>query len=170
MDIEQPYTLISDRLQHLLKERFGAYFTTYYIGTPEQIPESALPALIIQTVRGGVDTDATMTDVISEETIINIVANAKDGFAAGDDNDNVMRQLQILVQKIDPATGSFSDSSILGVLRHKLTIDSTVIENSIRWDYGQNPRYNQDNDPLPSLCEAVISVTTTQRVFVTNRT
>lgn len=167
---EQAYQLISDRIMDLLRERFGAYFTTYYIGTPEQIPEAGLPALIIQTSRGSTDVDATMTDVVSEETIINVVANSKDGFAAGDDNDNVMRQLQMLVQRIDPTTGSFSDSSILGVLRSNLTMDSTIIDSTLQWDYGQNPRVNQDNDPLPSLCEAVISVTTTQRVLIPNRT
>lgn len=170
MDKQQSYQLVSDRLMNLIKENFGAYFKTYYIGAPEQIPESALPACIVQTVRGAGEVDATMTDITTEETVINLVANSKDGFAASDDDDTVMRQLQVLVQQIDPATNTYSTSSILGVIRSNLTLDSTIINSDVKWDYGQNPRVNETGDPISSLCEAVVSVTTTQRVLIPNRT
>ena len=51
-----------------------------------------------------------------------------------------------------------------------LTIDSTVIGNTVRWNYNQQPRFNQNNDPLPSISEVIISVETLQRVLALNRT
>jgi hypothetical protein len=165
---EQAYSMISDRILNLIKENFGAFFKAYYNGAPEQIPENAMPALIIQSVGGRTDLDATGTDLVIEESIINIIANSKDGFGASDDLDSVMRQLQILVQGIDPATGSFSDSSVLGVLRKNLTLDSTVIDNDVQWEYNRNPRIGNDSEEVSSICEAVINVTTRQRIIISN--
>jgi hypothetical protein len=164
MEQGQDKLLLSDRLINAMKANFGDLFVAYFNGAPELIAESALPCLIVQPLSGKGSVGATMTDDVTQQTMIHILANGKDGFGSSDDNDSIMHYIEKLVQGVDPVTGEYSQNSVLHVLRQNITLNTTIIDSDVAWDYNVTPRTDQ-----PSIMEAIVTVTTTERAYLANR-
>lgn len=154
----------SQKMRNLIQNKFGKLFNAYYIGIPDAIPEAAMPCIIIQKTGGSISVGATMTDERTEDIELHVALNGKIGWGTPSDDDTVMRQLQNLIEGIDPATGYYLDSSLMGLLRTNLTMDSTIINSDMIVNYDITPRTDQ-----PSICEAIITITIDERVLVPNR-
>jgi hypothetical protein len=152
-------------IRNLLLSTFGSVFTTYYIGAPGEIPEAALPCVIIQRVHTSYRAGATMTDDVTEDIMVHILDNGKNSWGAPDDDDTAMRKLQNLVEGRDPVTGAPLKTSIIYALRQNITFTSTIIDNDIDVNYDVTTRPD-----APTLVEAIITVKTVERVFLPNRT
>lgn len=155
----------SQQIMNLIKAQFGTLFNAYFIGSPDVIPDAALPCVIVQKRSASYKAGATMTDDKVEQISIHLLASGKDGFGAPDDDDTVMRQLQNMVEGADATTGQFLDSTIMGIVRKNITLSETIIDNAIEVNYDVTPRVDQ-----PNIMEAAIVVTTVERVFLPNRT
>lgn len=163
MDEEQAYLDGAQRIMKYVKQTFKDTFT-YFIGSPDEIPEDALPCLVVQKVAGQVSIGATNTDDLTEQIMIHILVNGKEGFNTPDDDDTVMRQLFNLVEARDPVTGSYKPTTLMYILRHNLTLGNTVINNDVETNYDVTPRA-----ALPSIVEGIVIVTLYEKIYVLNR-
>jgi hypothetical protein len=164
MEIEQVYTLLSERIINIIRDQFGSVFKAYFLGEPEMIPEAALPCVVVQKISGDVQVGATMTDIHTDQVVVHILVNGKDGFGTPDNEDNISHELEVLVEGLDETTGTYIPTSLMYAIRHNLTLDSTVIDHVEKINYGATPRVDQ-----PTIREAVITVTAETHVLVPNR-
>jgi hypothetical protein len=155
----------AQRLKNIIHEQFGNLFHAYFVGTPEVIPEAAMPCVVLQKVSGSVSAGATMTDDLQETVMVHLLVNGKDGFGSPDSDDTVMRQLFTLVEGRDPTSGQYLKTSVLYAIRHNLTLDETVINHNEDINYDVTPRSDQ-----PTVNECVVTVSIHERVLVPNRT
>lgn len=153
-------------IRNLLFSSFGNLFNSYFIGAPDLIPEAAFPCVVIQRVHTSYRAGATMTDEVTEDIMVHVLANGKIGWGTPDDDDTAMRVLQNLVEGRDPVTGYLLSTSVIGTLRKNITFGSTIIDNEIEVNYDVTPR----PDGQSTIVEAVLTVKTTERVFLPNRT
>lgn len=164
MTMESQQHLDGARLLYdVTRETFGDTFKAYYIGTPDMIPEAALPCVIIQKISGQFESSATGTDDRTEQVLIQVFASGKSGFGAPDSSDTVMQQLIDRIEAID-ANGNFKTTSFMSMLRRHLTLNDSVINNDvvINYDIEQSP-------DQPNIYEAIITVTLYRRVYITDR-
>lgn len=155
----------AQRLRNVIRNQFGSTFKAYFLGSPEAIPEAALPCIVFHKIAGQVTTGkATMSDDMTEQVLIHIILNGKDGFGAPDNDDTVERQLFTLVEGRDPQTGYYLPNTILYAIRHNLTLDSTVLDHAEDMNYSVAER-----DDQPTIYEAIITVSIQERITVLNR-
>lgn len=163
MDTDTVYLDGAERIMNLAKTTFGSLFT-YYLGAPDIIPESAMPALIVVKVAGTVTVDATMTDLVTEQVMIHMMVNGKIGYGTPDDDDTVMRQLFTMIEGRDPVTGFFLPTSLMYALRFNITLGNAILDSDIATNYDVTPRPDQ-----PTITEGLVVVTISERVLVPNR-
>lgn len=154
----------SQVMMNMIKKQFGDLFNAYFIGAPDVIPEAAFPCLVVQKTAASFTAGATMTDDKTEQIMIHVLANGKEGFGTPDDDDTVMRQIQNLVEGVDPASGQFLATSLMHVVRQNITFNDNIIDNSVEINYDVTVRPNQ-----PSIMEAIVVVTTKERMLLPNR-
>lgn len=165
MDDQNIYLDGAQRLKNVIELKFGAFFKAYFVGSPDVFPEAALPCIVFQKVSGSVSVGATMTDDLTEQIMVHIMVNAKEGFGTSDDDDTMMRQLFTIVEGRDPANGNYLPTSIMYAIRQNLTLTQTVYNHDEQINYDVTPRQNQ-----PNILEAIITVTIYEHVNVLNRT
>lgn len=153
-----------DRIMKLMKDTFGSNFNAYYEGDPIDIPKANLPCIVMETQAGRTQLDATSTDRVQSQINIRVIFNKADDFGASDTQDLTEKKLRTIVEGCDPATGQYLPNSIVGALRNKFTLSSSVIENDIDWQYDLQPR----TEDL-TTSEALIQVLAIRRVIVNNR-
>jgi len=164
MDGQNVYLDGAQRLKNVVEGVFGQLFKAYFIGSPDVIPEAALPAVVFQKVSGKVTLGPTMTDELTETVMAHFLVNGKDGFGTPDDDNTVMRQLFTLIEGRDPATGQYLPTSLMYAIRQNLTLDETVITHEETINYDVTPRVDQ-----PTIVEAIVTVAIQERVLVPNR-
>lgn len=155
----------AQRITKILKDTFGDVFKKYFIGAPNVIPEGALPCVITQKVAGRFKVGGTMSDDGTEQIMVHVLANGKDGFAAPTDDNTVMRQLFEQIEGINPVTGEFKTTSFMHALRTNITLDGYSTNFDVDVNYDATPRPEQ-----PTIYESVIMITIDHRVLVPNRT
>jgi hypothetical protein len=165
MEESQVYLDGAQRLRNVIEDKFGDTFNAYFIGSPDIIPNAAMPCIVFHKIAGKVSLGATMTDDLVEQVLIHILVNGKSGFGSPDNDDTVERQLFTLVEGRDPSTGNYLPTSIMYAIRQNLTLSSTVINHDEEMNYNITERPDQ-----PSIQEAIITVTIYERIIVANRT
>ncbi|MBS4040414.1 MAG: hypothetical protein KGZ81_07425 [Flavobacteriales bacterium] len=160
----QTYLDGAQLIRNIAQETFGDIFKEYFLGAPDDIPESALPCVVIQKVSGTFSSSATSTDDRTEEIVIVLNVNGKDGFGNPSSEDTVMRQLSNYIEEIDPATGSFKPTTLMGMLRRNLSLNGNVIDSSAEINYDVNMTPDQD-----TIYQAFVTVTLLRRVYITDR-
>lgn len=163
---ENTYALLTERLRDALRASFGDLFHEYFLGGPELIPEAALPCIIIDKISTKVTADgaATMTDDRTEQVLVHLLVNGKDGFGADDSEDMVAHQLELLVEGVDARDNQYLPSTILYAIRQNFTLNSTIIDHSESVSYATTTRKEQ-----PTIREALITITALSRIFAPNR-
>lgn len=133
------------RVLELMKDTFGDMFVTYFSGQPAEIPESALPCIMVSEAEGTVVTGATGTDVIQENILIVLALNKKDDIGANGEvaDDLTETRLRRLVKGQKPGPGGFPEyieQTVMYALRKHITLGDTVVGNSISTDFSINLR------------------------------
>lgn len=122
----------------LLKDAFGATFTTYYNGDPEAIPSFNLPALIIDQTGDDTIGGAFQEDDVTDHVVVKVVLDKRDDF----DGDLVKplnttaKKIRDYIGKIDPKTGTYANGTVKYVIRHALFKGVTILANDMKVDYG----------------------------------
>lgn len=165
-DSQNEFILLTERIKAMLEKTFGSVFKVYYLGGPDMIPEAALPCVIIDKVGSKLTADgaATMTDDRTEQVLVHMLVNGKDGFGTDDSEGTVAHQLETLVEGIDKTNGQYLPNTILYAIRQNLTLDSSIIDHSEDVNYAATTRTDQ-----PTIREALITITAISRVFAPNR-
>lgn len=165
MDEAQIYLDGAQRLKNVVEQQCGSLFKAYFVGSPDAIPEAALPCIIFHKIAGKISISTqTATDDLIEQVLIHIIVNGKDGFGSPDDDDNVERQLFTMVEGRDPQTGYYLPTSIMYAIRQNLTLSNTVYNHDESLNYNVTERPEQ-----PNLVEAIITATIYEHVLVVNR-
>jgi hypothetical protein len=165
MDESHVYLDGAQRLKTAVEAKFGAMFN-YFIGTPLIMPpEAAYPVMIFQKVSGHVEVGASGADDLTEQILIQIIFNDKEGYGTPDDDDTVMRKIFTLVEGRDPTSGTYLADTIMYVIRKNLTLSSTVIDHAEDINYDVTTQQDQS-----TLAEAIITVKFSERIIVGSRT
>ena len=156
---------IADEIIELLKTNLGsAGFKQYYFGDPIAIPQSLLPAIIVEYESSDITVATTAQDDIFDVLVIKLVFNKKSEFNRAADEVAGHRRLRELAQGIDSSNSELSQSSVVGLLRKNFTLSSNADDQTITVDYGIMPR------PEEVITEeAHIRATIRQLTTVTNR-
>jgi hypothetical protein len=165
MNNGQVYLDGAQRLKKVIEEQFGSLFHVYFIGSPDVIAEAAMPCVVFHKIAGRVTVGATQSDNLTEQVLIHILVNSRDGFGSPDSDDTVERQLFTLVEGRDPTTGYYLPHTIMYAIRKNLTLSSTVINHDEEMNYNVTERPDQ-----PNIQEAIITVTIYEQILVPNRT
>lgn len=156
---------VSRRIIRILKDAFGsATFKAYYDEDVLSIPQSCLPALIVEKERTTSVLGPTGMDRQEHSITVKIVFNKKDVFGRNPDDATVQRRLEELAEGVDDTTNEYSQSSVLGVLRKNITLGLAAQDMTSEVEYGINER-GQD----VITAEAHISVVVTDLITVTGR-
>lgn len=153
------------RITQLLRDQYGSDFHQYYEGDPLQIPKANLPCVIVEKVAGSISLGATGTDVFESQINIRLVLDKAADIGASDNVDLTERKLRRMVEARDEQTGEYLPGTVLNLLRTKITLGNAVIGKSLDVQYDLQPR---TGDLITS--EALVSILTTERVAVPNRT
>lgn len=156
---------VSQEVRDILKENLGNKYKEYYIGDPFQLPQQAMPCLVVELQNETVVVENTAQDRITYTVLIKIVSNKKSDFNRFSKDVLNHERLQILAAGRDKATNAYLTSSIMGVLRTKFTIGDRFTNNSHTIEYGIASR-PQDQ----STSEAHITLTLSELVLVGTRT
>lgn len=132
---------VADDILKLLKNNMGANeIKTYMLGDPFAIPQTSLPAIIVEFEASEIEVETTAQDRVADNLIVKIVFNKKDDFNKVSDEVTGHRKLRELAQGVDSTTGEFSQYSVAGILRKNFTLSSTIADQAIRIEYGVMPR------------------------------
>jgi len=156
---------IADEIIDLLKTNLGsAGFKQFYFGDPIAIPQSLLPAIVVEFRSSNIEVATTAQDDIFDTVVIKLIFNKKDEFNKSANEVAGHRRLRELVQGVDASNGEVSQSSVVGILRKNFTLSSNSDNQEIVIDYGIMPRPEQVITE-----EAHIQVAIRQLTTVTNR-
>jgi hypothetical protein len=156
-----PATVVRD----YLKNAFGSRFRAYYLGDPIQIPEIALPCMIIEPVEETPQLLATGLDDVSHTLRIRILVNKKQDYQRAVNNQILWSErLQEMVSARDADTNAFLENTVLGVLRKFLTLGGRFWQSEVGVQFTQQPRPNEMVTE-----EAVITLRLRERIVVSGR-
>lgn len=161
---ENIYQAPFDRIKKLMEDTFGQTFKAYYEGDPIEIPKVNLPCMIFETQAGRAQLDATSTDRVQRQINIRVVFNKEDDYNAKPDQNLTEKKLRMIVEAQDPQTGEYLKNTVVGALRYNLTLQSSIINNDIDWQYDLQPR-----SAGLVTSEATVQVAPVERVIVGNR-
>lgn len=139
-------------------------FNSYWYGDPGEIPEEQMPAFVCDSNGPEIDQDATSTDLITEDVTIKVIMNKK-SFLDSFDEYTVpwKKQLELIVQGVDPTNNYYDPNSIVGILRHNFTLGGYLVENKMKIKYGQMPRNGSGANDDDWTGEAHITFTAAHR-------
>ena len=122
------------RVLDLMKDTFGLNgpIRGYFNGEPEDIPESLLPAVIVTETEGTIETDATQTDLVTENILIIIAMNRMDDIGGSADTDLTDFRIRKLVKGQDPETGAYLPQTVMYAIRKHITMGNEIVYNSVR--------------------------------------
>lgn len=163
---------LEERILRLLKTNLGsANFKMYYRGDPFLIPQSLLPAVVVERVESRTTFGPTGMDNKDTTIRIKLVYNKKDDFGRAADVVGNHQRIQELAEGLDPTTGEQSLYSVIGLLRKEAeldpantSVDKAVLDNEMTVRYGVFPRPEQViTDEAHIICRFSQLVTVTGR-------
>ena len=115
----------------LLKDTFDtgdvSIFKAYFLGDPQVIPTTMLPAIVVVKENGTNKTGATGMDRVTETFSIRLVVNFNDYMGVSNTGDMAYQQLKTWIEARD-SNGLYLEQSIMGVLRKNFTLMDSVYE------------------------------------------
>jgi hypothetical protein len=132
---------IADTMIDLLKTNLGsAGFKQYYYGDPIAIPQSQLPAVVVEFESSDITVSTTAQDDVDDVLVIKLVFNKKSDFNKTASEIAGHRRLRELMQGVDSTTGKIAANTVIGILRANFTLSNTIVDQSIGIEYGIMPR------------------------------
>lgn len=152
------------RVLELMREAFGDDFKAYFNGQPEEIPESALPCVMVSETTGQIASGATGTDDIAETILIILALNKKDDIGADPETDLTEFRLRKMVKGQHPTTKEYLPKTVMYAIRKHITMDDAILGSDINTDFDVNVR---GTDTVTQ--EAYITVTLQRLAIVPDR-
>lgn len=156
------------RVTELLKDSLGASNYTFFDSELFELETEDLPCVMVSETTGHIETDATGTDLITETVRITIVLDKSDDIGGPQDKNLTQNRLRKIVKGQYPSTSGiiteYIPNTIVHTLRVHITMDESVVNNSIDTEFGSNFR-GQDI----ATEEARITVTTQRFALVPQR-
>jgi hypothetical protein len=158
---------IPDKAMELCKAAFGSRFT-YFYGDPIYIPDSNLPALIVDkeqtAMQGGAPTGM---ERLLHTITIKIAVNKKSQFSRTQVETPTKRLLEEWAEGIEAATSEFSGQSLAGILRRNFSLEQMATNQDMVIDYGVANRSN--NQETVFVDEADVTVTIEELLTIAGR-
>lgn len=126
--IKELRDLLEDNVHPELKRPF-------YYGDPIAIPESSLPTVAIDPLKGETVQGPTGHDEHLKNIIIKVIVDKRKDIGKGGGEVVATQELEKYVEEIDETTGRYKTDTILGILRKNLTLEKTVVDQGISWEY-----------------------------------
>lgn len=122
------------RVLDLMKDTFGfdGPIKGYFNGEPEDIPISLLPAIIVTETDGTIETDATQTDLITENILIIVAMNRMDDIGGSKDTDLTDFKIRKLVKGQDPDTRQYLPQTVMYAIRKHITMGNEILYSAVR--------------------------------------
>lgn len=162
-----------DRIINTLSTwEYANYFKKFIYGDPGIIPKSDQPCIVLDLMRTKVTQDMTGNDKITEMIDLGLVIN-KDSYINTLEDQTVdwKKQLELMVQGLDPTTNQYDPTSLLGVLRINYTVGDYIIDQEFDIDYGMVPRNAASSEVDENVTgEAHLLFTVTHYQLVPTRT
>lgn len=155
---------ISQRIIRTLKETFGSTFHEYYDGDPYAIPDSMLPAIIVEQQSARITAGATGLDRNTETVVIKVVLDKRDDFNKDENINNAYQQQRDFIFARDPSTKEWLSKSIMGQIRTNFTLDDVVVGQSVDVQY-----FIQQRPEETYTDEAHVTIEATELVPVSGR-
>lgn len=152
------------RVLAILKDTFGDSFREYYDDELSNIPESALPCIMVREGDGTVESGATGTDDLNETIVIILALNQKDDFGADSNLNLTGAKLRRLVKGQDPVTRQYHPQTVMYALRKHYTLGDAVLNSSISIDFDMAQR----GERLFTK-EAYVTISIERQAFVPER-
>lgn len=127
----------------------------FYLGDPLHIPASQLPTIAVDIVSGESPQGPTGHDEQSERLVIKVLVDKRQDLGNGGNKVVATEELVKYVEELDESNGQYQGNTVLGVLRKNLTLENTVINQEMSWEYGVAER----EDILTAECWITISIT-----------
>lgn len=160
----------SDKIKRILEDWDNAnFFQKYFYGydTQMEIPLEEIPAVIINPINTRFAQGPTGADLITERVDILVMINKKDYMDEQDDETiSWKKKLELMVQGQDPTTQFWDNTTILGALRNKFTLENYIFNQEGSVDYGTTPKGVVDE----STGTAWIRLTLMRHVTTPNKT
>lgn len=150
---------LKDLFESLLGEK-GVYKTIWY-GDPVIIDESQLPGLVIDETGSHYVAGPTMMDQVDHDVLIQVVLNKKDELGAPKKEGPMSRKMHQLIDARDSTTNKLLPTTIVGILRGRITLNGVTVHQKIDVAFGVVGRPNGI-----ATAEGHISVSMTELMYV----
>jgi len=165
---------LTDKLREILKANLpNDIIVSWYDGDPIEIPQSALPAIAIETDDSIFDSAATGMNDNTENVIIKIITNKKDDFGKPADQIVGHRTLKSLTIGRDLTNSKkLHPKSIVGILLKNFTLSNNIYNNKVTVKFGVVPRPEAGGggDKYVLTAEAHVFCALSDLIQVDNRT
>jgi hypothetical protein len=132
---------IADVIRDLLRDNLPAgVFKSSFYGDPLAIPDSMLPAFLVNLTRTEISSDNTAQDLVRSYVTVTLVMDKRSEFGKSPDEQAVKRTLEDLAQGVDPSTGRLSPYSVVGILRQNFTLGQNADNQTVTISYASARR------------------------------
>lgn len=149
--------IVLDYLQDQTKGLLPGYFKNYFYGDPVKMPLSLLPCVVVEKQQTDIQAGPIQSDTIDTTIAIKLMYNKRNDFGTTTNEVVGVRMLEQYAEAIDPATNSYSEVSVMGILRKYFTLadasgNYNVLDSKQTIRYGIVPR---PDDVLTAECQII---------------
>lgn len=129
----------SDKIKKLIESwDKNSVFGDVYYGEPDDVSETDLPFAAVDLLDTTIAQGPTATDLVTQTIKIIIAVNKKDGMSDFDDETvGWKKQLELRVEGIDPVTGQYDPTTIMGIMRKNFTMGNYALNQNVKIKYGE---------------------------------
>jgi hypothetical protein len=143
-DIQFQPTVIDTIIDILKAGDTSNYFKAFYYGDPIDFPTSVMPCIAVELKSTKITGGPTGMDRVNQTVIIKVIYNKYDDFNLANDTEVTgQRKLEEMAQGLDPVSSFYDNTSIVGLVRSNLTLNSYAVGQDIDINYGVVPRPNE---------------------------
>lgn len=159
-------TTLTKHILQLLKDNVpSGIFATYYDGDPVVIPQENYPAICVVKKRSTITARAMGVDDKVEYFNLVLAFDKRQEFDKSADEVVLQETMELLAEGIDEVTGTYSQASVVGILRNKFSLEGWIFNSSQDITYPLNP-----NRGTVLSQECIIQCTFSRSIQVLNRT
>jgi hypothetical protein len=132
---------IGDTIVKYLRENLPqGYFKAFYYGDPYDIPESLMPACVVEKLKTDVIHGPTGMDKVTYTIMVKLLYCKKEDFGKTPDEELGIRFLENSAEGINPITGEYDSHTVAGILRKYFTLGQILTDQTMVINYGIVPR------------------------------
>lgn len=166
------YLDVGRQILQILKDNFETgTFRGFFLGDPQLIGKSSLPAIVVEESADRTTVDYTQMDTVTKTIIVKVIFDKRDDYGASDTVDTTFAKIRDIIDGRDPLTGQYLPKTLKSILRTGYTLSNEdqptpggpqpyVVDQdlSIRYYLEQRPEntYTQEGRVTMTVKELVI--------------